>query len=238
MNIYQRVVLILGGIALIVGAWTVPSMVLYDGRYMDVEDARIAHAEDNIWYLFAEMDLVQGRERKDFKSDEEKLKYERMLRLKISGGDFASSRPLGEPYRSFGDIILRILIVLVTTTILFIAARDIEKLFKRKPEKQSDSNLEGNEEIKKPSIIERISFTSYTTAVKETLKNIYNATSLRKGDGSVKFKDREEYVKWKVDKTKDRETGREILNGRQVLMAKVLQVKGWILKVWHLMKTK
>jgi hypothetical protein len=51
----------------------------------------------------------------------------------------------------------------------------------------------------------------------------------------VKFKDHEEYVKWKADKIKAKETGKEVANSRHVFMAKVLQVKRWILKVWQLM---
>ena len=74
--------------------------------------------------------------------------------------------------------------------------------------------------------------------VKITLSNIYNASHLRKGDGSVKFKNREEYDKWKEDRIKEKETGKEILNSRQVLTAKVLRVKRWVLDVWHLMITK
>jgi hypothetical protein len=238
MNIYQRIVLVLGAIALVVGLWTVPSIVRYDGRNMPIEEVRIARAEDKLWYLFAEMDLAQGRKRKDFNSQEEQLKYERMLRTKLDGGDFAASRPLGKPFRSVGEIILRALIVLGTTTLLCIVMKDIEELFKNKPEKQSYIDSDGNEQNKKPSIIERISIKSYTTAVKKTLSNIYHASLIRKGDGIAKFKNREKYNKWKLDKIKERETGKEILNSRQVLMAEVLRVKRWIQNVWHLMNKK
>ncbi len=238
MNIYQRIVLVLGAIALIAALWTVPSMVRYDGRNIPIEEARIARAEDKLCYSFAEMDLLQGRIRKDFKSHEEQLIYERMLRIKLDRGDFAASRHLGKPFRSVGDIILRALIVLGTTTLLCIAMKDIEELFKNKPEKQFYIDSDGNEQNKKPSIIGRISMQSYTTAVKKTLSNIYNASLLRKGDGSTKFNNREEYNKWKGNKIKERETGKEILNSRQVLMAKVLQVKRWIIDLWHLMNTK
>jgi hypothetical protein len=167
MNIYQRVVLVLGAIAFIAVIWSVPSMVRYNGRYMQIEEARIARAEDKLWYLFVEMDLVQGRERKDFKSHEDQLKYERMLKAKLDGGDFAASRPLEEPFRSVSDMILRALIVLVTTALLFIAAKDIEKLFKKKPDEQSYIDLDGNELKKKPSIIEMISIKSFAIAVKK-----------------------------------------------------------------------
>lgn len=37
MNLYQRLILILGAIALIITVWTTPKMVYFNGRYYDYE---------------------------------------------------------------------------------------------------------------------------------------------------------------------------------------------------------
>ncbi len=101
MNKYQRLVLIIGAVALVISLWTVPKWVEYNGSVLQY--SRALALNDYRWQEW-----------------EKKLKEGKVLELR-------APEPVGAPFRDYNEVAIRTISVIGATLLIFFALKGLQK---------------------------------------------------------------------------------------------------------------